>query len=52
VATTLYIIPAGLTGYASRYTVMARFGKMASVAVGIVFLYQGVLALMNLVAAT
>ncbi|MDD5204928.1 MAG: sulfite exporter TauE/SafE family protein [Desulfobacterales bacterium] len=51
-ATTLYILPVGLTGYASRYAVMARFGKIASVAVGIVFLYQGVSALLHLTGTT
>lgn len=52
VATTLYILPVGLTGYASRYAAMARFGKIASVAVGIVFLYQGISALFHLTGAT
>lgn len=42
VATSLFILPAGMAGYLPRHDLMARFGKIASVVVGIVFLYQGI----------
>lgn len=41
-ATTLFILPAGMAGYLPRHDLMTRFGKIAAVVAGVVFLYQGV----------
>ena len=46
VSTTLYILPAGLAGYIGRQELFVRVGKIASVVVGAVFLYQGVTIMM------
>ena len=45
IATTLYILPVGIVGHISHHEVIARVGRVATVAVGIAFFYQGVSAL-------
>jgi len=45
-ASTLYILPVGLTGHLSHRELIARVGRVAAVVVGVVFLYRGVSALM------
>ena len=46
VSTSLYILPAGFAGHLGRQELFARAGKIASVVVGAVFLYQGVTIMM------
>jgi hypothetical protein len=47
VATSLFIAPAGLSRYIAHRELIVRLGRIATVAVGIVFFYQGVSALLN-----
>jgi len=44
-ASSLYIIPVGFTGFLSGCNFMARVGRYSTVAVGIVFFLQGIRAL-------
>ena len=47
VATSLFIAPAGFARYIAHRDLIVRLGRVATVAVGIVFFYQGVSALLS-----
>ncbi len=42
VATSLFILPAGFAGYMHRYPIIGTMGRVMSIGVGFVFLWQGV----------
>lgn len=46
-ATTIFILPAGLVNYMPRRNIVSRIGKAAAVVAGIVFLYQGISVLVT-----
>lgn len=46
-ATSLFIAPAGLSRYMAHRDFMANLGRIAAIAVGIIFFYQGINALLS-----
>jgi sulfite exporter TauE/SafE len=41
-ATTIFMLPAGFTGYLKRFANLPSLGRLATAVIGIVFLYQGI----------